>query len=511
MENIRFKKMIDKANCSTVIIGKNASATGKVLMGHNEDDTDAIVQLHVVPRVKYKPGDVITFADGKAVIPQPEESYAYYWSEVRCPGGISFADCAVNEYGVALVTNACGPSKDDKQKPGEIAFTNNTEDYGLGYAIRRLVPERAKTAREAVQVIAELVEKYGYISARSYQVADKDEAWAVQIPKGFNVAARRIGDDEVYYMSNWFTIHEIDFEDKENYYASPNLVQHAIDRGWYTPAVEGDWSDFDFAKAYQYADMMWNPPRSRTAWKLLTGVDLPADGLKPFTMKATKKYTVADVKRVITSHNEGLVDDLSDNCAIHPHRYPTSTICNESTIESSVIEFNEDINLTRVLRAFPKGCLMPYVPFYPVAMTKAPEGYEWMNWQAAQVSHFFVDDEEFEYDPAKAWWAFRTVQFLTEFDYKNTAPDVRMAKAELEAKWEQEKEAVEKAYAAMKATGEIQAKKVLADTTDRYAKEAWKWANKMIRTIGEAKIRQNVNVWVEKVGVPDSLFEYYVE
>ena len=141
-------RIADESNCSTVIIGKDASVTGKVILGHNEDDPNAVVQLHIVPRVKHKEGETISFADGSAVIPQVEETYSYYWSEVRCKGGISFADGFVNEWGVAVVSNACRPSK-----------VKEGDDSGIGYALRRLIAERARTAREGVEVAAGLEEK----------------------------------------------------------------------------------------------------------------------------------------------------------------------------------------------------------------------------------------------------------------------------------------------------------------------------------------------------------------
>ena len=81
MSDYFFLKENENANCSTILVGKDASVTGKVLLGHNEDDEDCIVQLHYVPRFKHKPDSVITFPDAKAVIPQVEETYAYYWSE----------------------------------------------------------------------------------------------------------------------------------------------------------------------------------------------------------------------------------------------------------------------------------------------------------------------------------------------------------------------------------------------------------------------------------------------
>lgn len=39
----------DRGSCSTIIVGKDASATGYVLVAHNEDDYDCVIQVHKVP------------------------------------------------------------------------------------------------------------------------------------------------------------------------------------------------------------------------------------------------------------------------------------------------------------------------------------------------------------------------------------------------------------------------------------------------------------------------------
>ena len=192
-------KDLQRGACSTVIIGKNASTTGKVIMGHNEDDDHSIAQAHIVPRMKHKPGEMVTFETGLAIIPQVEETLGYLWTDVKCPGGISFADTFVNECGVAIATNACRESRDATG-----AEHDNWKDYNVGYALRRLIAERAHTAREGVKVAAELVEKYGYTSSRSYQIADKEEAWVLQVPRGYRCVAKRVPDDHVYYIPNHY-------------------------------------------------------------------------------------------------------------------------------------------------------------------------------------------------------------------------------------------------------------------------------------------------------------------
>ena len=80
----------------------------------------------------------MTFADGTAEVPQVPETNAYYWSEMRSPNGEAFADNFVNEWGVAVVSDNCVSTKQSQEE----------HKIGLGYGMRRLIAERAKTARE---------------------------------------------------------------------------------------------------------------------------------------------------------------------------------------------------------------------------------------------------------------------------------------------------------------------------------------------------------------------------
>jgi Dipeptidase len=493
--------MPDNGDCSTVIVGKNASSTGWVIFGHNEDDYNCTLQMHRVPRIKHKEGETLSFADGTAVIPQVPETYAYQWSEYRDVEGAAFADCCVNEWGVALMTDSCRPCK-----------VSETEDVkqGMGYALRRIIPERAKTAREGVEVAIALIEEYGYRSSRTYQIVDKNEAWILHIPTGTNYVARRVGDDEVYYMANHFTTHEVDFSDTENknWYFSKDLVEYAIRNGWYTPketepvdialatsfqfVEKKDYSDFDFAAAYQEGeDKLYNVSRIVTAWTKLFG-EAPETN-RPFSKKVTKKYTPEDVKAVLRLHFEEAEIDYSEGYKYNPHsdREPSS-VCNAMTMESFVVEFHEIPELTCTWRAVPKPCIAPYVPFY-LGSTKAPKGYSWLDPVIAQRTHFHLSDEESKYDPTKAHWAFMTLLYLTEFDYAFTHKTLHKEVAEIEAKWLAERPVVIETYKALLKANPEMAEEYLTNYTGAKAQATWDWANEMIYTLGEAKILENGN------------------
>ena len=159
---------------------------------------------------------------------------------------------------------------------------------GIGYGVGHIVAQRAKTAREGVQIAAELVSHWGYTGAgRAYQIVDKDEGWVFQVVKGKHYVAKRVPDDEVFFMPNWYTIHHVDLEDTENFVASPDLITYAINRGWYTPAKEGNYSDFDFALAYQ--DPEQNQAGNMVRHKNALRIILERADIRAFSVKTSQK------------------------------------------------------------------------------------------------------------------------------------------------------------------------------------------------------------------------------
>ena len=472
-------------NCSTIVVGKDVSTTGRVIIGHNEDDWDAIVQAYHVPRKKHLPHETVSFGDGSAVIPQVEETYSYYWSEMRAPGrGMSYSDTFVNEWGVAIVSNSCVPCREPEDGP---------QEAGLGYGLRRLVAERAKTAREGVELAIGLVEQFGYMSCRSYQIADQNEAWVLQLTQGRHYAARRVPDGEVMYIPNWYTIHQIDWKDTkhENFYFSPDLAEFAEKNGWYDPAKEGCCPDFDFAAAYQSGeDSSSNILRARGAWRILLGRE-PED-LKAFSAKPAGKMGPEDVKRVLRSHYENTPDDATDQYIRNPHMGVKEhfTVCSCVTVESCVIVFDGEPDLTCIWRAAPVPCVSPYVPWY-LGISAAPEGYAWYDVETAQRTHFSPADSDFRYNPLRAYWAFQTVRYLTEFDYRGTNGEIRKSIRSMESHWNTDEKSVKDTWHLLRKKDPELAREFLTDYTARQGRAAWGWANEMIRKLGEEKIAQN--------------------
>ena len=66
--------------CFGVVVGRDASVDGHVIMAHNEDDSPPqIVNHHKVPRVKHRPGEKVKLTSG-IELDQVELTWSYIWS-----------------------------------------------------------------------------------------------------------------------------------------------------------------------------------------------------------------------------------------------------------------------------------------------------------------------------------------------------------------------------------------------------------------------------------------------
>jgi len=219
-------------NCMTIVVGKDVSATGRVMVGHNEDDIGRCVVRHgYVEAAEWPEGTVLPAETGRAAIPQVESTFGYYWSQVRDANrGFSGADIFLNENGVCIVSNNNAESKEN------ILDESRLTDGGIEYNVRRIVSERATSARDALNIIIELMEEWGYApSGRAYTVADSEEAFMIQIASGRRYIAARIPDDMVVAIPNHYTFHGIN--DVEEMYYSEDLISHAIEMNLCKPAV----------------------------------------------------------------------------------------------------------------------------------------------------------------------------------------------------------------------------------------------------------------------------------
>ena len=401
--------------CFAVVVGKDASTDGSVLVGHNEQNSgQRFLNFRKIPRLKHKPGEKIITKDGQS-IPQAEETYAYLWSENP---GCTSSDAYINEYGVAIVSDFCpdrGQDLEQLKKDGQIKGAD------LGYLLRRIIIQRAKTAREGVEVAGKLIDKLGYTSSRSFVIADQNEAWIMAVTQGKQWVAERVRDDQVALLPNVYTIGDINFKDKTNFIYSKNLVSYAEKQGWYNPEKN---KAFNFSKVYSEPRKQLMDPRHWVAKQLVTQKKIPRtpDKRLEFSVKPSHKLNVSDVAEILRyTQNDSYIPEMykimteNGKKFTPPKDWVYRDICIPRTQEGAVFQLTP--NLPPAIgciywrtSAEPKTSVL--LPWY-VGITKTPKSYYYsgkLKNILSEKNHYSPDFYDYSPNYKKTWWVFKKLQ-----------------------------------------------------------------------------------------------------
>ena len=405
--------------CTTIIVGKDVSKTGNIIVGHNEDNGGRILTAQYwVPAATHKKGEMIKFEEAAAEIPQVEKTFGFYWSQTYNPKGASFSDGFVNENGVVIVSNNCSGIYDDDRMP--------LKDGGIGYGIRRLMAERATSARHAVDIAIDLLGEYGYFAdGRTYTIADAKEAWQIAIHQGNTWVARRVKDNEVVFIPNNFMMDKVDATDKENVLVAPGMIERAIKNGRYKPAKEGVYNDFNYRVAVAPAARRaadFNYMRNHIGWKYIADLDITDPEKFPYSVTPNKKFGVEEVKEVLRLHEEGM-NEQDPNWS-----HSTSLgICRATTHESAVYELNDNPLLIAGYRALSRPCETPFIPFFPLAQPDANLGL--LTPAQATAEHFKGTIKYFNYKADWPVWTFINNANVHDFQRDDVKANFKFVKA----------------------------------------------------------------------------------
>lgn len=406
-------------NCYTIAVGKNATANHKVMIGHNEDDWgDLIVNIYKVPPVDHKPGSTLTLLNGTK-IPQVAHTNGYLWWETT---NEKFGDYYLNQDGVSICSNAC-PSKEDTAKGN------------IGFYLRRIIAERAHTAKEGVKIAGELISTLGYASSgRTYCIADPNEIWLLAVVQGHQWIAERVPSDSVAIVPNYYTIENVNLKDTTNFLASPGLIQYAVLRGWYEPTPE---KAFNFKTVYSepyYRFAIGNVARHWSGINALANKTFSLYKDIPFSFTPKKPLTVKDLQNVLSSHYEGT--DFETNYSLHknPHRNLVNRICNAGTKYSLVTQLYDDrpANEAYIVWFAPLNpCIHPYIPIV-YGIKKIPEVYQ--NRPLDQILQycFSAKGNTFEDNPESAYGIFEKYNASIDADYQAKMKTMKMWKNSFE-------------------------------------------------------------------------------
>ncbi|PLW96034.1 MAG: peptidase C69 [Marinilabiliales bacterium] len=304
--------------CTTITVGKSATADGSVITSHTDDSHRTRSWIDIVPPAENKKGAIVPMY--KRVQNDSLAMPAYGHEKV---GEIPQVK---NTYGYI---NTAYPSLNQKQLAmGESTFGGRDElqsDAGIIDCQRLclLMLERESTARGAIKMAGELLEKYGWNDyGECLTIADKKEVWHFEVvgpgkgKVGAVWAAQRVPDGHVGVNANASTIKEIDLDNKDYFMASDNIYDVALENGWWDPENE------PFRFCYTYApDSRTSLAARRREWRVF---DLLAPSLKldpnaenyPFSVKPDTLVTMEKIISVFKDYYQGTPFDMRQTLTV---------------------------------------------------------------------------------------------------------------------------------------------------------------------------------------------------
>jgi len=423
--------------CTNFLITKGASVDGSVMITYAADSHELYGELYHFPARDFQPGtmlDIYEWDTGKylGTIPQVAHTYTVV--------GL------INEHQVAIGETTWGGRSELRDSTAVI-------DYG---SLMFLALQRAKTAREAIEVMGALVAEHGYYSSgESFSIADPEEVWFMDMigkgpgNKGAVWVARRIPDGYISAHANQARIRQFPLNDKKNCLYAPDVIDFAREKGYF----EGEDKDFSFADAYaplDYGALRFCEARvyamfNRAAPSLGLTMDYvkgePGAEPMPLWIKPDRKLSVHDVMEFMRDHFEGTDFDMTKDIGGGPYSCPyrwrplTWTVdevkyVNERATSTQQTGFSF-VTQSRSWLPDPVGGIIwfgvddtystVYNPIY-CAIKKVPHSY------AVGTADF----HNFSWDAA--FWVFNWVANYTYHRYSEMIQDVQIVQRDLEGR-----------------------------------------------------------------------------
>lgn len=429
--------------CTNFLVTRGASTDGSTFITYAADSHTLYGELYYTPAAIHPEGamvDIYEWDTGKFLgkIKQVPQTYSVVGN--------------MNEHQLAIGETTFGGRSELSKQTGAIM------DYG---SLIYITLQRAKTAREAIEVMASLVETYGYYSSgESFSIADPDEVWILEMigkgesEKGAVWVAVRVPDGYISGHANQARITTFPLDDKKNCMYSRDVISFAREKGWF----DGKNKDFSFSDTYAPVD--FGAARFCDA-RVFAGFNKVASGMKayedyalgkvtydsngvatnrlPLWVKPDKQLSVYDVMEMMRDHYQGTALDMTQDIGAGPHALPYrwrpmtwkvdgQEYCHERAISTQQTGFSFVAQCRSNLPASIGGILWfgvddtystCYVPMY-CGITSVPETFAVGN------------GDLLTYSETSAFWTFNQVTNMAYLRYDDMIRDVRKVQKELE-------------------------------------------------------------------------------
>ena len=446
------------SECTTIIIGQEQTADGSMIVARSEDwDAMEAKNYEIFEGTDNGPREFVA-KDSPFRCELPEKALGY---SALSPYNLHghWGSAGFNTAGVGMSATESIFSSDEILKHDPLVENGVAEN-----SVFNITLPYVHTAREGVERLGMLIEKYGIAEGFGIGFVDSKEIWYLETACGHRWLACRMPKDKYFVTGNQSRFRTYDPNDKENYLASADLIEFAEKHGLYNPAHGA----FDFHETYARdieLDTTYNYPR---VWGLqqLFSPEIKNDVTKntfPVFAKAAHKITLTELRTAFRFHYDNTEHDpyLNSNPK-EPYR-PVSIFRTTQTHLIQVRpELPQAIGCVNYV-AMGMADLGVFLPLYQ-GITSYPEAYTKGNDESSADS---------------AYWKFRKVMVLGMTNYNKYAPIIKEAYAKFEAETDQRQREMEEEYLRIYKTQPLHAQDLLQAFSDKILNSALDLADRL--------------------------------
>lgn len=446
------------SECTTIIIGQEQTADGSMIVARSEDwDAMEAKNYEIFEDTDNGPREFVA-KDSPFRCELPEKALGY---SALSPYNLHghWGSAGFNTAGVGMSATESIFSSDEILKHDPLVENGVAEN-----SVFNITLPYVHTAREGVERLGMLIEKYGIAEGFGIGFVDSKEIWYLETACGHRWLACRMPKDQYFVTGNQSRFRTYDPNDKENYLASADLIEFAEKHGLYNPAQ----GSFDFHEAYARdikLDTTYNYPR---VWGLqqFFSPEIKNDVTKntfPVFAKAAHKVTLTELRTAFRFHYDNTEHDpyLNSNPK-EPYR-PVSIFRTTQTHLLQVRpELPQAIGCVNYV-AMGMADLGVFLPLYQ-GITSYPEAYTKGNGESSDDS---------------AYWKFRKIMVLGMTNYNKYAPVIKEAYAKFEAETDQRQREMEEEYLRIYKTQPLHAQDLLQAFSDKILNSALDLADRL--------------------------------
>jgi len=434
--------------CTNYLVTRGASVNGATMISYAADSHTLYGELYYLPARDYPAGswlDIYEWDTGK-----------YLGKILQVPHTYSVVG-NMNEHQVAIGETTYGGRS-------ELVDTTGIMDYG---SLMYIALQRAKSAREAIEIMTKLMAEHGYCSSgESLSISDKNEVWIMEMigkgpgKKGAVWVALRIPDGYISAHANHARITTFPLDDPENCMYAEDVIDLAREKGWF----KGKDKDFSFSDTYAPIDFSGARGCESRVWSFFSKVNSSMDqyldyvmgnnleNRMPLWIKPERKISTQDMMAFMRDHFEGTPLDMTQDVGAGPYHLPYrwrpltwkvngQTYCNERAAATQQTGFSFITESRNWLPDWIGGIIWfgvddasttVYTPMY-CGITKVPECFAVGN------------GDMLTYSSTSAFWAFNFVANYCYLRYDVMSKDVKQLQQQIENRFFQNKPAIDKA------------------------------------------------------------------